>query len=612
MRDDDQTKGYKMPRFGDAWMETLLSKNDIVSLVSEYVSLRQKGGKLWGVCPFHSEKTPSFSVTPDKQLYYCFGCGAGGGIIQFVIAIERLSYIEAVQFLARRAGMQLPDEMDDENIRRERMKKDRLYEITKAAALFFYRRLIGEDGKPARQYFARRGIDSDIVKSFGLGYAPDSWDMLLNHLKGLGYKEADMVSAGLLVKNAKTGNVYDAYRNRVTFPIIGANMKVLGFGARTMGDDTPKYINTGDTPLYAKRNNLYALNILKGVKTPDAIMVEGYMDVISLYAAGVKNAVASLGTALTQQQARLLKRYVNTVYIAYDGDSAGQNATLRGLDILAKEELTVRVVLLPEGVDPDDFVRREGADAFKNLKDNAVSLNAFKLMRIARGYDLNNEEGRHDYAVDACAFIAGLQPVEQERYYATLAAQTGIPLEALRAQGARQGVSPASFEPALRRIGGRKRLRENLAQRTRAQVTLLHLMLQAPAVMDLFADGGLTGGGPQGDYEIDELFIDKPLNDFAKDLVAAYKSGEEPDIALLMSKLTGEQSQLVAGAVDRRPPEGDVTRMARDCIRHIRVMDMDEELRELGAMLDTDTLPLDEKLEISKRMQELARKRKAL
>lgn len=585
-----------MARFNDAWMETLLGKNDIVSLVSEYVQLRAKGRKLWGLCPFHGEKTPSFSVSEDKQLFYCFGCHAGGGIIQFVMDIEKLPYMEAIQFLAQRAGMEMPDEIDDEQLRRERARKERLYAACKEAALYFHAQLKDEAGAQARKYLASRGLSAQVVSKFGLGYAPDSWDSLLFHMKEKGYKENDLVDAGLLVHNAKTNNVYDAYRNRVTFPIIGVNSRVLGFGARTMGSDTPKYINTGDTPVYSKRRNLYAMQMLKSAKASDAVMVEGYMDVISLYAAGIHNAVASLGTSLTEQQARLLKRYVSTVYIAYDGDTAGQNATLRGLDILQKEGLRVRVIEIPPGLDPDDLVRKGGKDAFDRLKEKAVSLHAFKLMRMGAEYDLQTEDGRQEYAMAGCRFIATLQPVEQERYYAALSRKTGLSMEALKAQGAKGGVPAgddiSNISPGRR--GGRARREDATPERERLELMILQAMLQSQDAATTLRDGGL-----------EQVFSDEALRAFAHSLLETYKEGKVPDIAMLMSSLMPEQARVIASMAGLDETQGDHAQFALDCIRRIRVLDIEEEIRQLRNEVGKEEIPLQTKLETMQRIKEL-------
>ena len=449
--------------FPDAWLDELLAKNDIVSVVSPYVELRPKGRRLWGLCPLHGEKTPSFSVSPDKQMFYCFGCHAGGTAIQFIMQMERLSFVEAVKLLAARAGMELPDDAGDAALQRERAYKERLYAACRKAARFYMETLLGPDGAPGRAYLAGRGLTSEAVKRFGIGFAPASWDALKNRLTAEGFTQQELLDAGLLVHNTEKNSVYDAYRNRVIFPIIGTGGRVLGFGARVLGDEKPKYINTGDTPIYNKRNNLYGLYLQKGRGSGELVMVEGYMDVIGLFEAGVTNAVASLGTALTVQQARLLKRFVPLVYIAYDGDAAGQQATLRGLDILSREGLDVRVIVFPDGLDPDEFVRARGREAFEALKDQALSLNAFKLESMAQGYRLTDENDRERYAKEACRFIASLEPVEQGRYYAQLAKKTGYPVEALKAQGASAGpleaAPPRRPAPARRGGGGRAHAR---------------------------------------------------------------------------------------------------------------------------------------------------------
>ncbi len=595
-----EKEGGSMARFNDAWMETLLAKNDIVSVVSAYVPLRAKGRNLWGLCPFHNEKTPSFSVSPDKQMYYCFGCGAGGGTVQFVMDMEHLPYSEAINFLAQRAGMELPQEIDDTAMQLERAKRERLYAACKAAAQFFHDQLLSETGAPARAYLAKRGLNAAVVQQFGLGYAPNSWDALMNHLKAAAFREDELLDAGLLVKNAKTGRVYDAYRNRVTFPIIGANARVLGFGARAMGDETPKYINTGDTLIYSKRRNLYALNMLKGVKTPDIVMVEGYMDVISLYAAGVHNAVASLGTSLTPQQARLLKRYVSTVYIAYDGDSAGQNATLRGLDILSVEGLSVRVIVIPDGLDPDDFVRKHGKEAFDTLRDNALALNAFKLMHLADGHDLSTEDGRQEYALKGCRFIAGLQPVEQERYYAVLSRKTGFSAEALKAQGARMDSGPVIQQRKLQ-AADRPRRRQESAPRQRAELMLLRAMLHAPEAVRVVAESS-----------VEEIFSHEVYRSFAAELMDAYKRQAKPDIVLLLSTLSSEQAQQMSEVFDTEATVAEPLKFAQDCLRRIRLADTEDEIQSLRERTAGETVSLEEKLALTKRIQELDNVRRQL
>lgn len=585
--------------FPDAWLDELIAKNDIVSVVSSYVDLKPKGRRLWGRCPLHGEKTPSFSVSPDKQMFYCFGCHAGGTVIQFVMQMEHLTFREAVQRLAERAGMEMPETANDAVMQRERAYKERLYEACKRAARFYMETLLGDKGLPGRRYLASRELSADAVKRFGIGYAEEGWDHLRKHLLAEGFTEQELLDAGLLVKNAERGRVYDAYRGRVIFPIVGANGRVLGFGARVLNsDEKPKYINTGDTPIYNKRNNLYGLHLQKGKKLDDLVMVEGYTDVISLYEAGVTNAVASLGTALTVQQARLLKRYVPRVYIAYDGDAAGQNATIRGLDILRAEGLDVRVIVFPDDLDPDEFIRKRGKDAFDALKDQALSLNAFKLDSMANGFDLTRENDREKYAMEACSFISGLQPVEQGRYFSRLAKKTGYPVDALVAQ-AKTG-QPAAERPQYRPAAAwntKKDVQtEEETARERAESMLLHAMLQSrEATLSAVEQGAL------------EMFSVPAYQSFSAEIVAAFAQDAEPNCARIMGNMQPEDAERVAAAFREDLPKEDPVRMVEDCVRRIRRLDTEEELGRLKIQLADSTKTINEKQEIMQRIQSLNR-----
>ncbi len=425
--------------FPDSWLDELLNKTDLVSLVSSYCTLKAKGKRLWGLCPIHGEKTPSFSVTPDKQMFYCFGCHQGGTAIQFLMLVEHLSFYEAVKNLAERCNMSLPDDNRNEiEYAKEREHRDRLFRLCNSAARFYMEKLIDrESGAPGRAYLKKRGITSESVKRFGIGYAPQGWDNLKNELLSQGYTTDEMLEAGLLVKNENKNSIYDAYRNRIIFPIIGVNQNVIGFGARVLDNSKPKYINTGDTILYNKRNNLYGLNLQKGIQRDNIVIVEGYTDVISLFEIGIDNVVASLGTALTVQQARLLKRYVSTVYIAYDGDYAGQTATLRGLDILSDERLDVRVIEFPDNLDPDEFARKFGKAGFEKLKSESMSLTTFKIQCMAKKYNLSQEPERERFAIEACRYVSGLQPIQQGKCLKQISQISGYSLEELEQQTAR-------------------------------------------------------------------------------------------------------------------------------------------------------------------------------
>lgn len=581
--------------FPDAWLDELLAKNDIVSVVSSYVELRPKGRRLWGLCPLHGEKTPSFSVSPDKQMFYCFGCHAGGTVIQFIMQMERMSFVEAVKLLANRAGMELPENADDTAMQRERAYKERLYAACKAAARFYMETLLGPDGAPGRAYLAGRGLTSESVKRFGIGYAPAAWDALKTHLLAAGFAQQELLDAGLLVHNTEKNSVYDAYRNRVIFPIIGAAGRVLGFGARVLNGDKPKYINTGDTPIYNKRNNLYGLYLQKGRRCADLVMVEGYTDVIGLFEAGITNAVASLGTALTVQQARLLKRYTQLVYIAYDGDAAGQNATIRGLDILSHEGIDVRVIVFPDAQDPDEFIRTHGREAFDALKDHALSLNAFKLESMARGYRLTDENDRERYAKEACRFIASLQPVEQGRYYAQLAKKTGYPVEALQAQGA--AGSPLETAP-IRRSPGTRRAAAPAEEgaRTRAENALLLAMAQSrEATLAAVSDGAA------------ELFSDDARSLLAAEIIAAYAADTAPNCARIIAAMPEELAGRLAGVFREDAVAKDPLRVVRDCAAAIRRFDRRRQIDAMTLQLTDSTLPANERQALMERIQHLTR-----
>ena len=580
--------------FPQAWLDELFAKNEIVSVISSYVELKPKGRKLWACCPLHGEKTPSFSVSPDKQLFYCFGCHAGGTVVQFVMDIERLTYPEAIRFLADRAGMEMPHEVNDREMQLLRAHKNRLYEATKAAARFYFECFIDPElGKPGREYAQKRGLSSEIVQRFGLGYAPDGWDRLKNHLTKQGFTQKELLDAGLLVYNENKNSVYDAYRGRMIFPIIGTNGQVLGFGARVLNNDKPKYINTGDTPIYNKRNNLYGLYLHKNEKLTDLIMTEGYMDVIGLYKAGVTNAVASLGTALTQQQARLLKRFVETVYIAYDGDAAGQNATVRGLDILKSEGLEVRVISFPDNLDPDEYVQVYGKAGFDRLKENALSLNEFKVRSMANGLNLNDENERERYAVRACAFVASLQPIEQERYYKIIAQLTGYAVEALEAQGQRSGGIVIESQQTSVRSGLRRRKDTAEDARFVTERTLLSACVHDPDALQ------------KAKAEHAELLLE---NEAFSALFRQLIRDANLSLPQYVSGLEQKDAETVSALLQDENSMQNPVRSAADCIKKLREARGQASLEELQKRLKEPNLSAEEKANL---LQEISKQIKA-
>ncbi len=415
-----------MARFSDVWLSELYNKCDIVDVVSDYVTLAERGGRYWGLCPFHHEKTPSFSVNREKQLYYCFGCKAGGNVANFVMKIENLTFGESVELLARRCGLPMPKLVDDKQYQEIKEKKRQIAEMHKLAARFYHNTLMSAAGADALAYLKRRGVGEETVKRFGLGYAPDSWDSVVSLLTAEGYSEPLIGESGLAA--VKNGKAFDAFRNRVMYPIINVFGDVVAFGGRVLDDSTPKYLNTKDTVLFNKRRNLYGIDLLRRQRSvKSAVIVEGYMDVVSMYAHGVKAVVASLGTALTKEQAILLKRYTNDVFISYDGDEAGEIATGKAMDILEAEGFNVRVIRFDEGLDPDDFIRRYGLAGFAKKVKAAPSAIQYRLEMKKREFLLDTEDGREGYAIEAAKIIARLDsPIKRERYAEMVAEQTGF------------------------------------------------------------------------------------------------------------------------------------------------------------------------------------------
>lgn len=391
----------------EAWIDEVVSRTDIVEVVSEHIAIKPSGKGYFGLCPFHNEKTPSFHVSPEKQVYHCFGCGEGGNVLSFVMEMERLEFPDAVKLLAERAGMPIPETTDSrESVINTRDIKDTIYEMNRECARYYHRILMAQEGNKALEYLEARGLDQRTIKTFGLGFVPDGWDNVLTFLTDKGYTRKQMLDAGIVVENKEKHRVYDRFRNRIIFPIIHPRGMVLGFGGRVMDDSLPKYLNSSDSPVFNKSNTLFGLNLVKKLRPlENIIIVEGYMDVITLHQYGFGQAVASLGTSLTQDQARMLRRYAMDVYIAYDGDAAGQSAALRGLDILYDAGCRVKVLKFPKGMDPDDVLKTYGPEYFKKLMDQSLSLVDYKLDRLKEQYDLTTQEGRVSMGTEAAKIL---------------------------------------------------------------------------------------------------------------------------------------------------------------------------------------------------------------
>ena len=441
------------------WLEELKNRINIVDVVEGYVSLNRKGGKYWACCPFHHEKTPSFSVD-ETGMYYCFGCHKGGDVISFVQDIEHTDFMGAVSILAAKAGMTVPEFSKKEGgTGISKRKRDRLYSLMREAASFYHKSLVGDAGKAARDYLENRGISRPTLTSFGLGFAPGN--ALIDRLRDMGYSNDEMLDAGV-AGTSKSGRLYDVLGGRLIVPIINNLKQVIAFGGRVLEKgEQPKYRNTKETVIFDKSRELFGQHTIKKAMIEGAvdsvIMVEGYMDVISLYQAGIKNCMASMGTALTVQQARLLKRYADKVYISYDGDFAGQKATMRGLDILYGEGLSVKVVSVPGGKDPDEYVREFGKRGYMDLLSQAKPLFEYKLDKLAENYDLNVAEDRGAYAVEAIKVLYELKnPAQVEAYMDYISAKADIPKPVLvkqYAQGAEAEARPIPRLELTRKTG---------------------------------------------------------------------------------------------------------------------------------------------------------------
>ena len=462
----------------EKFINDLVERSDIVDVVSAYVRLgKRSGSNQFGLCPFHSEKTPSFSVSADKQIYHCFGCGKGGGVISFIMEVEILSFPEAVEFLAKRAGMQMPEEESSGESR----KKARMLALNKEAARFFYSQLSTPAGQAAVEYMMRRGISPATAKRFGLGMAPDTWDSMRNAMREKGFTDFEMLDAGL-VRRSKAGGFYDAFRNRLMFPVIDVRGNVIGFSGRILGEGEPKYINSPETLVFNKSRNLFALNLAKKSKSGYIILSEGNIDVVSLHQAGFDSAVASLGTSLTPEQARLISRYTDQVIIAYDSDGAGLKASQRAIGILEKLDIKVKVLRLEGAKDPDEFIKYKGPEAFRKLLEGSENQLDYRLKNILDKYDLTVDEQKIDFLREASELAARIpDAVKRQVYSMRIASLSGMKEEVISADVERR----------------RKRI-VNAAKRTEQQREIQPEKMMQPAAKALHYEDTESAAAEEG------------------------------------------------------------------------------------------------------------------
>ena len=486
-----------------SFLDELTARCPIEEVVADYVALTPKGGNLWGLCPFHSEKTPSFAVSPDKHIFHCFGCGKGGGVIRFVQEMESLSFPEAVRKLAARAGLELPEE--DREAQAHRARRKRLLELNKAAARFYYETLKTPLGQPMLRYAQeRRRLTTAYIKRFGLGAAPDSWDSLIKAMAAQGYEKGELLEAGLVVAG-KNGSFYDKFRNRLMLPVIDSAGDILGFTSRVMDDSTPKYLNTPETSLFKKRSILYGINYAKLTKRGFLLLVEGNLDVITLHQAGIDNAVATMGTALTADHARLIGRYTHDLVLCYDNDAAGVEATQRAMTVLRDTDFRVRVLQLPRRrtesgelvkQDPDDFIKFQGADAFEQLLAGSEDQTAYRLEMVSGKHDLTKNEGKVAYFKDIIPVLAQLpSAVEREIYATRVAREVDISKESVlyeveqfrkkKARRVQRDAERAALSPVANAQPKDRSLRYENPRSAKAEEGLIHLLFLDPSLQKL-------------------------------------------------------------------------------------------------------------------------------
>ena len=552
--------------FPPAFIDELIARNPIEDVVGQYVNLRRSGANLFGLCPFHGEKTASFSVAPDKGMYYCFGCHKGGGSINFMMELEGLSYPDAVRALAKRVGMEVPE---DEQYQSRYHQQERLWAMHKEAARFFHSKLYAPEGRAALQYATGRGMPKSVLTAFGIGYAPDSWTALVDALRQKGYTEEELKESGLVTVSRKNGRLFDRFRDRLMFPIIDVRGNVIGFGGRIMKNDpdAAKYLNSPETIIFNKRKNLFALNLAKKSKLGYLILVEGYMDAIALHQYGFDCAVASLGTALTEDGAALLSRYTEQVVLIYDGDNAGQDATRRAIPILEKAGLQVKVLQMRDAKDPDEYLKKFGADKFKLLLEGSANRVEYQLAAIRKKYDLREDDQRVKFVQESAELVSTLESaVQREVYGGRVAEAAGITMDAMkleikkafkrRMEREKRKQERIDLAPAKALQPKSRTLRYDNIKSAMAEEGVLALALREPSLLDQARDLK------------PEHFSCPLLGKVYGQICQRHSQGLEVSLAVL-SDLTAEEMSHLAGILQRQ--QGPVSeQVLADCIRTIR------------------------------------------
>ncbi len=564
-----------MARFSDDFIQQLRDRNDIESVIGSYIDLKRRGKNLVGLCPFHNEKTPSFTVYPETASYYCFGCGAGGEVINFIRNIENLDFTEAVKLLADRAGLQLPQDNYDDSAAKLRR---RIYEANREAARFFHETLFTEQGKAQLAYLQNRRITPKMIKHFGLGAAPDDWHALENHLKEKGFHRDELVAANLLRSSDKNGKRYyfDAFRNKVMYPVIDVRGNVVAFGGRVLDNSKPKYINTSDTLVYKKSNELFALNFAKNGNDRKLILCEGYMDVIALHQAGYENAVAGLGTALTPEQVSLISRYADEVALCYDSDEAGQKAVRAAMALFSKTGVKVKVIRLEGGKDPDEIIKTHGRERFEKLLNKADNDTEYKLSKLREKYIVETDDGKLNFLREAVKILAFCDSIERDVYAMRLSDELGVGKDAILQQinelrrkenyrRTREELSTAQKRVQTLDVAADPQRLKNV-RAAKAEDTILVTLLNNASFYKNFKDRLSK-----------DVFV-TPVNKHLLEIITTrLEESESIDISHLSQYLTSEEVSVVARLLANQAMVSNTLKECEDCLQ---VLEEEKKKRE--------------------------------
>ncbi len=566
----------------ESFLQELKYKTDITDIVSTYVSLKKRGATLVGLCPFHNEKTPSFTVYPETQSFYCFGCGAGGDAVTFIRKIENLDYIDAVKMLAQRAGLQMPTDGFDDSISKRRR---RIYEANRAAAKYFHSVLMSEEGSKALEYYRNRKFTLHTIRKFGLGYAPDKWDGLLKHLRSQGFSLTELYEAGLVRKGQKN-NYYDFFRNRVMTPIIDVRGNVVAFGGRVLDDSKPKYINTNDTLAYKKTNEVFGLNFAKDSGKSEIILCEGYMDVIAMNQAGFTNCVAGCGTALTNEQVHLISRYANEVVLAYDNDEAGRKALDKAVNLFRNTDIKIRIPAFEYGKDPDEIIKNVGVEKFGAMIDRAMNETEYNILRMRGRYNIATTQGKIDFASAVVPVLAQAEPVERDLYMSRIAEEIGIDKSSIDAQlqeyirsnrrRQRKKEWNATVQNAIRENQQISHDTGETSKMIKAVDRLLYLLIKYPDCMKLASS-----------FETDELpagFFRKVFDKICENI----KNGYDNDLMNFSSVLSADELGRLSGIIARGNHSDNPKEEFMDCMALIRKENAKKHKKSAADMSDDE------------------------